>query len=190
MKDNLTEYLTVTDFAEIADVTPTAVYSRIKNGSLDKFIKLDNGIKMVSSEALTLFKPRKHSKVENKSSVKFSELENTKNVENEVHKTLESTLGIFKEQLSVKDEQILKLNEQIVKLTEHSATEMIAKNTQIEELNKQIEKLNDHLTFSNNLVDQSQRLNAAEKMKTLVEDTQEPPKKQSFWGKLFSRSKT
>ena len=50
------------------------------------------------------------------------------------------------------------------------------KDNQIADLTEQIKQLNEHLRFANNLVDQSQCLNAAEKVKKLAEDTEKKKK--------------
>lgn len=190
MQEENQEYISVADFAELAGVTQTAVYNRIKNGSLDDYIKIEDNIKMIKPSAADQFKKRIKSKKEPEPPVQESSLniievqtevqeaqEESKAKEKELLKALEDNIAFLKDQISTKDDQILKLNENLER-------ELTAKNSQIDELNKQIEKLNDHLTFANNLVDQSHRLNAAEKMKTLVEDTtvEEPEKKWwQFW---------
>lgn len=48
------EYLSVSDFAEAAGVTPQAIYKRIKS-DLAPYAKTENGVKLISKDALNLF---------------------------------------------------------------------------------------------------------------------------------------
>lgn len=49
------KYISIADFAEQAGVSKQAVYSRLKSQDLNKFIKLENGKKLISTNALKLF---------------------------------------------------------------------------------------------------------------------------------------
>ena len=48
-------YISIADFAKQAGVSKQAVYSRIKSQDLNKFIKLENGKKLINIKALELF---------------------------------------------------------------------------------------------------------------------------------------
>ena len=49
------KYISIADFAEQAGVSKQAVYSRLKSQDLNKCIKLANGKKLISTNALKLF---------------------------------------------------------------------------------------------------------------------------------------
>ena len=72
------EYLTISKFAEKAGLTPQAIYKRIK-ADLAPYAKEENGIKLVSEEALELFKFTQQAKFEIREQElleKIAELEN------------------------------------------------------------------------------------------------------------------
>ena len=49
------KYISVSEFAKAAGVSKQAVYSRLKSQDLTKFIKLENGKKLINTKALELF---------------------------------------------------------------------------------------------------------------------------------------
>ena len=49
------KYISIADFAKQSGVTKQAVYSRQKSQDLNKFIKLENGKKLINTKALELF---------------------------------------------------------------------------------------------------------------------------------------
>ena len=49
------KYISIADFAKQAGVSKQAVYSRMKSQDLNKFIKLENGKKLINTKALELF---------------------------------------------------------------------------------------------------------------------------------------
>lgn len=48
-------YISIADFAKQAGVSKQAVYSRLKSQDLNKFIKLENGKKLINTKALEFF---------------------------------------------------------------------------------------------------------------------------------------
>lgn len=159
------EFLTVPEFAAKAGVTRAGVYNRIKNKEMEEYIKIDSGVKMVSTEALKLFTPRKKNKVDKVDSVELSILELEVKKEKEKVKILESTLSTLQSQLSILDSQLKE------------------KDVQIANKDKQIEDLNDLVKTVTALVDQSQRLNAAEKVEKMQGLVESPEEKRwwQFW---------
>lgn len=105
----MSEYIPVKDFAERAGVTIAAVYNRINNNTLDNYIKVEKGVKMVSVEALDLFTPRKSAKVDRDSIDNFIKVENA----DSMYKTLESTILLLSAQLETKDKQLAEVNERL-----------------------------------------------------------------------------
>lgn len=49
------KYISIADFAKQAGVSKQAVYSRLKSQDLNKFIKLENGKKLINTKALEFF---------------------------------------------------------------------------------------------------------------------------------------
>jgi len=105
----MSEYIPVKDFAERACVTIAAVYNRINNNTLDNYIKVEKGVKMVSTEALDLFTPRKSAKVEHDSRDNYNQVDSP----DSMYKTLESTIAILSAQLETKDKQLAEANERL-----------------------------------------------------------------------------
>lgn len=123
--DNINDYLTINEFAKLANVSRQAVYKRVDK-DLTTYCKVIDNKKMLSKEALELFVSTDcKGKVD-----KFTK--NSQPVEQPVDNglqgtldTLNSTINLLKsqlenqyEQLKCKDKQILDLQEQIKTLSQ------------------------------------------------------------------------
>lgn len=58
------KYISVSEFAKAAGVSKQAVYSRLKSQDLNKFIKLENGKKLINTKALEFFNKSSFNQVE------------------------------------------------------------------------------------------------------------------------------
>ena len=92
-------YISIADFAKEAGVSKQAVYSRLKSQDLNKFIKLENGKKLISTNALKLF---------NKSSSQSSF--------NQVEQGLESTEREYIESLKKQIEELQRDKQELYRL--------------------------------------------------------------------------
>ena len=92
-------YISIADFAKEAGVSKQAVYSRIKSQDLNKFIKLENGKKLINTKALELF---------NKSSSQSSS--------NQVEQGLESTEREYIESLKKQIEELQRDKQELYRL--------------------------------------------------------------------------
>ena len=92
-------YISIADFAKQAGVTKQAVYSRQKSQDLNKFIKLENGKKLINTKALELF---------NKSSSQSSF--------NQVEQGLESTEREYIESLKKQIEELQRDKQELYRL--------------------------------------------------------------------------
>ena len=115
-----TEYLKIKDIAELAGISETAVYKRIKTGELDKYIKLENGVKTLNREVLEQFN-RKRQQTKEKNGFSGND----------------EVITLLKEQLKVKDGQILNLTEQVKSLEE----KLVKFTEQNSELNTELVRL-------------------------------------------------
>lgn len=156
------EYLTISKFAERAGVTPQAIYKRVK-ADLAPFTKEENGIKLVSEEALELFKYTQQVKFEMREQElleKISELENL------VQSLTQDKLDLLSK----------------IAETNTNLLEILNKQTQQQE-NFQILLAQNNLVYSN--------LTKLLTTKTEVEDSsyqvEDKPKKPSLIVKLFSK---
>ena len=92
-------YISIADFAKEAGVSKQAVYSRLKSQDLNKFIKLENGKKLINTKALELF---------NKSSSQSSS--------NQVEQGLESTEREYIESLKKQIEELQRDKQELYRL--------------------------------------------------------------------------
>ena len=95
-------YISIADFAKEAGVSKQAVYSRQKSQDLNKFIKLENGKKLINTKALELF---------NKSSSQSSF-----NQFNQVEQGLESTEREYIEFLKKQIEELQRDKQELYRL--------------------------------------------------------------------------
>ena len=93
------KYISIADFAKQAGVTKQAVYSRLKSQDLNKFIKLENGKKLINIKALEFF---------NKSSSQSSF--------NQVEQGLESTEREYIESLKKQIEELQRDKQELYRL--------------------------------------------------------------------------
>ena len=106
------EYLSVKEFSEKTRLTQQAIYLRIKQ-DLEPYIKIIDGKKKISTEALKLFETNKVD-------------ENTNNF-------LEKALSILEQQLRVKDEQLEKSNKRLAEALElNKNNQILLKQAQME----------------------------------------------------------
>ena len=97
------KYISIADFAKEAGVTKQAVYSRLKSQDLNKFIKLENGKKLINTKALELF---------NKSSSQSSFNQSF----NQVEQGLESTEREYIESLKKQIEELQRDKQELYRL--------------------------------------------------------------------------
>ena len=97
------KYISIADFAKEAGVTKQAVYSRQKSQDLNKFIKLENGKKLINTKALELF---------NKSSSQSSFNQSF----NQVEQGLESTEREYIESLKKQIEELQRDKQELYRL--------------------------------------------------------------------------
>lgn len=93
------KYISIADFAKQAGVSKQAVYSRLKSQDLNKFIKLENGKKLINTKALEFF---------NKSSSQSSS--------NQVEQGLESTEREYIESLKKQIEELQRDKQELYRL--------------------------------------------------------------------------
>lgn len=125
MKDK--ELLTIKEFAEAAGVSSQAVYQRLTK-TLQPYVVEVNGKKHLKKEALELFVSTEQ-KAENKDVEQDSI-----NLDKELIKTLQATIGILQGQLETKDKQIAELNERLKDALELNKGQMLLSVTERQQL--------------------------------------------------------
>ena len=117
------KYISIADFAEQAGVSKQAVYSRLKSQDLNKFIKLENGKKLISTNALKLF---------NKSSSQSNF--------NQVGQGIESTEREYIESLKKQIEELQKDKQELYRLLDQQQKLTAQANATIKQLQAQKEE--------------------------------------------------
>lgn len=179
----MSEYMTVKEFALKANVSVQAIYQRLDR-DLKPYLKMFKGKKYISSEGLQLL-------VKDDSTVIQQELNKndlTKfngSVNNPEIELLKDALTTFKEQLEAKDKQISELQAALKAEQEHSAQLTTALSQQ------QALHAGD---IQRQLVEQraedqtpTEQTNDSEPAESETQD--QTPQKQSFFQRLFKRSK-
>ena len=110
-------YISIANFAKEAGVSKQAVYSRQKSQDLNKFIKLENGKKLINTKALELF---------NKSSSQSSF--------NQVEQGLESTEREYIESLKKQIEELQRDKQELYRLLDQQQQLMAQANATIKQL--------------------------------------------------------
>ena len=111
------KYISIADFAKEAGVSKQAVYSRLKSQDLNKFIKLENGKKLINTKALELF---------NKSSSQSSF--------NQVEQGLESTEREYIESLKKQIEELQRDKQELYRLLDQQQQLTAQANATIKQL--------------------------------------------------------
>ena len=114
-------YISIADFAKEAGVSKQAVYSRQKSQDLNKFIKLENGKKLINTKALELF---------NKSSSQSSFNQSF----NQVEQGLESTEREYIESLKKQIEELQRDKQELYRLLDQQQQLTAQANATIKQL--------------------------------------------------------
>ena len=117
------KYISIADFAKQAGVSKQAVYSRLKSQDLNKFIKLENGKKLINTKALEFF---------NKSSSQSSF--------NQVEQDLESTEREYIESLKKQIEELQRDKQELYRLLDQQQQLTAQANATIKQLQLQAPK--------------------------------------------------
>ena len=115
------KYISIADFAKEAGVTKQAVYSRQKSQDLNKFIKLENGKKLINTKALELF---------NKSSSQSSFNQSF----NQAEQGLESTEREYIESLKKQIEELQRDKQELYRLLDQQQQLTAQANATIKQL--------------------------------------------------------
>ena len=111
------KYISIADFAKQAGVSKQAVYSRTKSQDLNKFIKLENGKKLINTKALEFFnKPSSQSSF------------------NQVEQGLESTEREYIESLKKQIEELQRDKQELYRLLDQQQQLTAQANATIKQL--------------------------------------------------------
>ena len=185
MEQTEQQYVTIKEFATLANVTTQAVYKRLNqtDSSLNKFVKYNGKMKLISKDALELFADAPANQQGEGDGI-------YEDISLQAQTTLfssyfDATLKVLSEQISSKDQQIkqlmdcntdqhLKMQQQLEMKDKQLQEQLSAKDRQIADLQK--------------LLDQQQQLHRAEQeqFRLIAADTTKEEKK-GFFKRLFHK---
>ena len=185
MEQTEQQYVTIKEFATLANVTTQAVYKRLNqtDSSLNKFVKYNGKMKLISKDALELFADAPVNQQGEGDGI-------YEDISLQAQTTLfssyfDATLKVLSEQISSKDRQIkqlmdcntdqhLKMQQQLEMKDKQLQEQLSAKDRQIADLQK--------------LLDQQQQLHRAEQeqFRLIAADTTKEEKK-GFFKRLFHK---
>lgn len=145
------KYVTIKEFATLANVTTQAVYKRLNqtDSVLNKYVQNNGKMKLISKEALELFADSQQGTqgVSDGSESIYEDI--SLSVQNSIFSSyFDSTLKVLSDQINSKDEQIKELMNCNMDQHKKMQEQLEAKDKQISELQK--------------LIDQQQQLHRAE----------------------------
>jgi hypothetical protein len=160
------EYLTVKEFAVLANVSTQSIYKRLRNYETDglhKFTKVENKKKLINIKALEYYLD------ESELQLKQPKVDEVVQLDNQINNQFLDELEFLRQELKAKNDQISKLNNQL--------------DTQLENKDKQISELNQRLADSQEITRNQQVLLKIEQGKMLG---LEAPR-ESIFQKLMSK---
>ncbi|MCQ2464787.1 MAG: DUF536 domain-containing protein [Oscillospiraceae bacterium] len=192
MESTEQQYVTIKEFATLANVTTQAVYKRLNqtDSALNKFVQYNGKMKLISRDALELFAdaPVNQNSVAEGDGI-------YEDISAQAQNTLfasyfDATLKVLSEQINSKDQQIKQLmdsnNDQHIKMQE----QLSMKDKQLQE---QLSAKDRQIADLQKLLDQQQQLHRAEQeqFRLLATDANEKEKeKKGLFKRLFHKKET
>ncbi len=176
MEQNEQQYVTIKEFATLANVTTQAIYKRLNqaDSSLNKYVQNNGKMKLISKDALELFADNQQglqpNTVENSEGI--YENVNTQSLTNLFSAYFDTTLKVLSDQINFKDQQIKELMSNNTNQHQKMQDQLIAKDKQINELQR--------------LIDQQQQLHRAEQEQFRL-ITAGAGEKKGFFKRLFHK---
>ena len=158
-------YYSILEFAELVNVSVQSIYKRLKrkDNIIHKYVKIKNGKKVISGEAVEIYKKDEYEYEDIKEPEETEEPEEKENTYNQI-------IEIYQKQIEL--------------LT----AEIEVKNRQIEELTAQLKASSERETNYQHLLNHQQQLNLTDKQRVLLleEQTQIEKKKKGIL-KIFQK---
>lgn len=159
-------YYSILEFAELVNVSVQSIYKRLKrkDNIIHKYVKIKNGKKVISGEAVEIYK---------KDEYEYEEITVPEEIEEETEEK-ENTYN-----------QIIEIYQKQIELL---TAEIEIKNKQIEELTAQLKASSERETNYQHLLNHQQQLNLTDKQRVLLleEQTQTEKKKKGIL-KIFQK---
>ncbi|MBE6853462.1 MAG: DUF536 domain-containing protein [Ruminococcus sp.] len=176
MEQTEQQYVTIKEFATLANVTTQAIYKRLNqtDSALNKYVQYNGKMKLISKEALELFADTAYVQSSDGADGVYEEL-SVQAQANLFSSYFDATLKVLSDQINSKDNQIKELMECNSNQHEKMLEQLTAKDKQIAELQR--------------LIDQQQQLHRAEQEQFRL-ITAGANEKKGFFKRLFHKKET
>jgi hypothetical protein len=176
MEQTEQQYVTIKEFATLANVTTQAIYKRLNqtDSALNKYVQYNGKMKLISKEALELFADTASVQSSDGADGVYEEL-SVQAQANLFSSYFDATLKVLSDQINSKDNQIKELMECNSNQHEKMLEQLTAKDKQIAELQR--------------LIDQQQQLHRAEQEQFRL-ITAGANEKKGFFKRLFHKKET
>lgn len=188
MEQTEPQYVTIKEFATLANVTTQAVYKRLNqtDSTLNKYVQYNGKMKLISKEALELFadaQVNQNGQAADGADGVYEDL-SLQAQTNLFSSYFDATLKVLSDQITSKDMQIKELmdsnNDQHQKLQEQLSAKDRQMQEQLSAKDKQIAELQ-------RLIDQQQQLHRAEQEQFRLITAASANEKKGFFKRLFHK---
>lgn len=188
MEQTEPQYVTIKEFATLANVTTQAVYKRLNqtDSTLNKYVQYNGKMKLISKEALELFadaQVNQNGQAADGADGVYEDL-SLQAQTNLFSSYFDATLKVLSDQITSKDMQIKELmdsnNDQHQKLQE----QLSAKDRQLQE---QLSAKDKQIAELQRLIDQQQQLHRAEQEQFRLITAASANEKKGFFKRLFHK---
>lgn len=169
------QYVTIKEFATLANVTTQAVYKRLNqsDNALNDYVQYNGKMKLISKDALTLFEQNSEVTEPLPAPAEEVQPQPAEPQHDMVTACFDATLKVLTDQITAKDTQIKDLMDNNADQHNKMQEQLAAKDRQIAELQK--------------LIDQQQQLHRAEQEQFRMLTTSVANEKKGLFRRLFHR---
>ncbi|MDO5147812.1 MAG: DUF536 domain-containing protein [Oscillospiraceae bacterium] len=187
MEQTEQQYVTIKEFATLANVTTQAVYKRLNqtDSALNKYIQYNGKMKLISKEALELFADapvNQQNQTADGSDGVYEDL-SIQAQTNLFSSYFDATLKVLSDQITSKDQQIKELMESSSSQSQKMQEQLVAKDKQLQE---QLSAKDKQIAELQRLIDQQQQLHRAEQEQFRL-ITAGANEKKGFFKRLFHK---
>lgn len=185
MEQTEQQYVSIKEFATLANVTTQAVYKRLNqtDSALNKYIQYNGKMKLISKEALELFADSAPNQQSNDGADGVYEDLSIQAQTSLFSSYFDATLKVLSDQITSKDQQIKELMESSNSQNQKMQEQLVAKDKQLQE---QLSAKDRQIAELQRLIDQQQQLHRAEQEQFRLITAGENEKK-GFFKRLFHK---
>ena len=187
MEQTEKQYVTIKEFATLANVTTQAVYKRLnqRDSALNKFVQYNGKMKLISRDALELFADAAANQGQNEGDGIYEDL-SVQAQTNLFSSYFDATLKVLSDQISSKDLQIKQLMESNTDQHQKMQEQLAVKDKQMQE---QLSAKDKQIADLQKLLDQQQQLHRAEQeqFRLIATDAAAAREKKGLFKRLFHK---